>query len=183
MDDESWLLQRKIIHVDMMPLRRSKRDHPGTGAQAGGGGRLGTRGQVAASYEARKFGVHSAMPSVTAKRNAHLIFARGTRGHNRVAPDPQIFEDYTPLVELLSLDELFDVTETARAWPQPRNRRRNSSIWQATTDRLAGHNKFLASWPRTRTSPTACSLPAMGLCSAPRCRSRNSTHRSGEAAK
>lgn len=74
------------------------------------------RGVVAAaSYEARKFGIHSAMPSVTAKRRCpHLIFARGNfetykYESNRIR---DIFLQYTNIVEPLSIDEAFlDVTQ------------------------------------------------------------------------
>src|ERR1700754_1593508 len=81
---------------------------------AGGGSR--ERGVVAAaSYEARKFGVHSAMPSVTAKRKCpDLIFVK-PRFDAYKAVSLQIraiFAEHTPLIEPLSLDEAYlDVTE------------------------------------------------------------------------
>src|SRR5690554_7718892 len=73
------------------------------------------RGVVAAaSYEARKYGIHSAMPSVTALRKCpHLIFVSPRFDVYRSVSNQimQIFQDYTKTVEALSLDEAFiDVT-------------------------------------------------------------------------
>jgi DNA polymerase-4 len=77
------------------------------------------RGVVAAaSYEARKFGVHSAMPSITAKRKCpELIFVKPRFDvYKQVSLQVRkIFAEYTPVVEPLSLDEAYlDVTENLK---------------------------------------------------------------------
>ncbi len=110
-------MNRKIIHVDMDAFYASieQRDNPDYRGKPVAVGYGGKRGVVAAaSYEARKYGIHSAMPSVTALRKCpHLIFVMPRFEHYRNISGQimQIFLEYTDKVEPLSLDEAFlDVT-------------------------------------------------------------------------
>lgn len=111
---------RKIIHIDMDAFYASieQRDHPQYRGKpiAVGGSPLGRGGVVAtASYEARRFGVKSAMPSKQAVTLCkELIFIRPRFDvYKSVSREIRmIFERYTDLIEPLSLDEAFlDVTE------------------------------------------------------------------------
>ncbi len=126
---------RKIIHVDMDAFYASveQRDDPALKGKpvAVGGGHRGV--VAAASYEARVFGIRSAMPSVTAKRRCpELVFVKPRFDVYRSVSRQirAIFADYTDLIEPLSLDEAYlDVSEdrlglgTARAIAEDIRRR------------------------------------------------------------
>ncbi len=117
-DEKQSVKQRKIIHVDMDAFFASveQRDHPelrGKPVAVGGSSKRGV--VAAASYEARKFGVKSAMPSVTAARRCpDLIFVKHRFDvYKEVSAQiREIFQQHTDLVEPLSLDEAYlDVTQ------------------------------------------------------------------------
>lgn len=112
---------RKIIHVDMDAFFAAveQRDHPELRGKPVAVGHDGPRGVVStASYEARKFGVHSAMAMTTAKHYCpQLIIVPGNHQHyNEVSQQVhRIFEDYTDKIEPVSIDEAFlDVTDNKK---------------------------------------------------------------------
>jgi DNA polymerase IV len=122
MDEEIAL--RKIIHVDMDAFYASveQLDNPYLRGKPLAVGGSEIRGVVsAASYEARKYGVRSAMSGVQAKRNCpELIFVppRFDRYKEISKQIRKIFYDYTDLVEPLSLDEAYlDVTKNKKGNP------------------------------------------------------------------
>ena len=113
--------QRKIIHIDMDAFFASveQRDNPELRGKPVAVGGSRERGVVAAaSYEARAFGVRSALPSVTAKRRcADLIFVTPRFDVYKAVSIQirEIFAEYTLLIEPLSLDEAYlDVTENLK---------------------------------------------------------------------
>jgi DNA polymerase-4 len=110
-------LLRKIIHIDMDAFFASveQLDNPGLRGKPVAVGGSGERSVVAAaSYEARKFGVRSAMPSVVARRLCpDLIFVKHNfERYNEVSASVfEIFKEFTDIIEPLSIDEAFlDVT-------------------------------------------------------------------------
>src|SRR5271169_6508694 len=112
---------RKIIHIDMDAFYASveQRDNPELRGKPVAVGGSRERGVVAAaSYEARQFGVHSAMPSILAKRKCpDLIFVKPRFDAYKAISLQirEIFAAYTPIIEPLSLDEAYlDVTENLK---------------------------------------------------------------------
>jgi hypothetical protein len=160
--------QRKIIHIDLDAFYASveQRDNPDLRGRPVAVGGSEQRGVVAAaSYEARKFGVRSAMPSVTAKRQCpDLIFVKPRFEVNKAIRRQirEIFAEHTLIIEPLSLDEAYlDVTESLQAFPSPATSRcgsaRRSRPRPAST--LLRGSATTNSW---RSSPPAATfLPAL----------------------
>jgi DNA polymerase-4 len=160
---------RKIIHIDMDAFYASveQRDDPALRGKPVAVGGESARGVVAAaSYEARRFGVRSAMPSVSAKRRCpDLVFVRPRFDAYREVSRQirSIFRDYTPHVEPLSLDEAYlDVTEdlkgiglATRIAQEIRERIRAETGLTASAG--VSYNKFLAKLASDQNKPD-------GLC-------------------
>ena len=164
--------QRKIIHVDMDAFYASveQRDDPALRGRPVAVGGSRARGVVAAaSYEARAFGVRSAMPSSTAiRRCPNLVFAsprfdvyRAVSGQIRA-----IFADYTDLIEPLSLDEAYlDVTEDRHALGSARAiaeaiRARIRADTGLTASAGVSYNKFVAKLASDQNKPDGlCVIP------------------------
>lgn len=156
---------RKIIHVDMDAFFASveQRDHPELRGKPVAVGGSGGRGVVAAaSYEARKFGVRSAMPSVTAKRLCpDLIFVRHRFDAYREASQTirDIFRHFTPHVEPLSLDEAYlDVTDDLRGIGSATRiaeliRARIKKETKLTASAGVSYNKFIAKLASDQNKP------------------------------
>jgi len=147
---------RKVIHVDMDAFFASveQRDDPALRGRPVAVGSPAARGVVAAaSYEARQFGVRSALPSVTALRRCpELVFVKPRFDVYRAVSRQihGIFADYTPLIQPLSLDEAYlDVSENLRglptAWSTAREiRARILEETGLTASAGISYNKFLA---------------------------------------
>src|SRR5438046_3180167 len=147
---------RKIIHIDMDAFYASveQRDEPSLKGQPVIVGWPGERSVVcAASYEARKFGVHSAMPATRAKRLCpEAVFIHPNFDKYRAVSKQirAIFERHTPLVEPLSLDEAYlDVTIEITGIPTATEtaetiRREIREETQLTASAGVAPNKFLA---------------------------------------
>lgn len=166
-DDEAGL--RKIIHVDMDAFYASveQRDDPELrGKPLAVGGSSGRGVVAAASYEARRFGVKSAMPSARAVRLCPELIFRKPRFDVYKAVSDQIraiFLDYTPLVEPLSLDEAYlDVTADQKGLGSATRiaqeiRRRIRQETGLTASAGVSYNKFLAKLASDQNKPD-------GLC-------------------
>lgn len=160
---------RKIIHVDMDAFFASveQRDNPELRGKPVAVGGAGGRGVVAAaSYEARKFGVRSAMPSVTAQRLCPaLIFVRPRFDAYKEASRQirKVFEHYTHLIEPLSLDEAYlDVTDDRLGIGSATRiatliRQEIRAKTQLTASAGVSYNKFLAKLASDQNKPD-------GLC-------------------
>jgi len=167
---------RKIIHVDMDAFFASveQRDHPALRGKPVAVGHAAARGVVAAaSYEARAFGVRSALPSVTALRRCpDLIFVppRFDVYKSVSRQIHKIFADYTDLVQPLSLDEAYlDVTANIRnlpsAWATAKEiRARIFEETGLTASAGISYNKFLAKLASDQRKPNGqfAVIPDMG---------------------
>jgi DNA polymerase-4 len=162
--DQSGQL-RKIIHIDMDAFYASveQRDNPELRGKPVAVGGSRERGVVAAaSYEARRFGIHSAMPSVTARRKCpDLIFVPPRFDVYRAVSHQirAIFAEYTPLIEPLSLDEAYlDVTENLKGIPLARQiaqeiRAKIRQETSLTASAGVSYNKFLAKMASDQRKP------------------------------
>jgi DNA polymerase IV len=149
-------LIRKIIHIDMDAFYASieQRDNPELKGKPVAVGGSSERGVVAAaSYEARKYGVRSAMSSRKAKQKCpDLIFVKSNiQKYKEVSNQMmEIFYDYTDLVEPLSIDEAFlDVTHNKKNLPSAtliakEIKRRIFDVTKLTASAGVSINKFLA---------------------------------------
>lgn len=164
--------QRKVIHIDMDAFYASveQRDDPALRGRPVAVGSAQARGVVAAaSYEARAFGVKSAMPSVTAlRRCADLVFVPPRFDVYRAVSNQirAIFADYTALIEPLSLDEAYlDVSEDIRALGSARAiaeeiRARIKSDTGLTASAGVSYNKFIAKLASDQNKPDGiCVIP------------------------
>jgi DNA polymerase-4 len=166
---------RKIIHVDMDAFYASveQRDDPQLRGKPLAVGGMHRGVVAAASYEARKFGVRSAMPSVTAKRLCpHLVFVKPRFDAYREVSQQirAIFRDYTPHVEPLSLDEAYlDVTEDLKGIGIATTiaeeiRARIRAETRLTASAGVSYNKFLAKLASDQNKPDGICVitPAKG---------------------
>jgi DNA polymerase-4 len=167
---------RKIIHIDMDAFYASveQRDNPELRGKPVAVGGSRERGVVAAaSYEARKYGVRSAMPSVTAKRQCpDLIFVKPRFEVYKTVSQQirEIFAEHTPIIEPLSLDEAYlDVTDNLQGIPLARDvalaiRAKIKEVTGLNASAGISYNKFLAKLASDHLKPNGqyTITPAMG---------------------
>jgi DNA polymerase IV len=167
---------RKIIHIDMDAFYASveQRDNPELRGKPVAVAGSRERGVVAAaSYEARKFGVRSAMPSITAKRQCpDLIFVKPRFDAYKAVSLQirEIFAEHTPLIEPLSLDEAYlDVTENLQGIATATEiaekiRARIRAETGLTASAGVSYNKFLAKLASDHRKPDGLFVitPKMG---------------------
>jgi DNA polymerase IV len=159
------MLMRKIIHVDMDAFYASveQRDNPELRGRAVAVGHGAKRGVMAAArYEARVFGVRSAMPSTAALRLCpELVFVPPRFDVYRAVSRQihAVFAEYTALIEPLSLDEAYlDVTENRRGLPTASAtakeiRARILEDTGLTASAGISYNKFLAKLASSQRKP------------------------------
>ena len=163
---------RKIIHIDMDAFYASveQRDDPALRGKPVAVGGTRERGVVAAaSYEARAFGVRSAMASVTARRRCpDLIFVKPRfEVYSEISRQIRsIFADFTEAIEPLSLDEAYlDVTGVASARDVAEAiRSRIKAETGLTASAGVSYNKFIAKLASDHNKPDGLCVipPAMG---------------------
>src|SRR4051794_5710244 len=167
---------RKVIDIDMDAFYAAaeQRDNPALRGRPVAVGGAGERGVVAAaSYEARRFGVRSAMPSVTARRKCpDLIFVKPRFDVYKAvsAQIRTIFADYTSLIEPLSLDEAYlDVSENLKRVASATQiaeeiRARIRAETGLTASAGVSYNKFLAKLASDQNKPDGLFVitPRMG---------------------
>jgi DNA polymerase-4 len=167
---------RKIIHIDMDAFYASveQRDNSELRGKPVAVGGSRERGVVAAaSYEARQFGVHSAMASITAKRKCpDLIFVKPRfEAYKAISLQiREIFAAYTPIIEPLSLDEAYlDVTENLTSISSATQiaeeiRARIRAEIELTASAGVSYNKFLAKLASDHRKPDGLFVitPKMG---------------------
>lgn len=154
---------RRIVHVDMDAFYASveQRDDPALRGRPVAVGGIQRGVVAAASYEARRFGVRSAMPSMRAMRLCpELIFVKPRFDVYRAVSQQirEIFADYTPLIEPLSLDEAYlDLTDhlegrtATRIAQEIRARIRQATGLTASAG--VSYNKFLAKLASDQRKP------------------------------
>jgi len=159
-------MNRKIIHIDMDAFFAAveQRDFPELkGRPVIVGGQPDSRGVVAAcSYEARKFGIHSAMPSSRAYQHCpDAVFVRPRfSAYKKVSEEiHKLFKEYTDIIEPLSLDEAYlDVTEvdlckSSASLMATELRERIFKNIKLTASAGISYNKFLAKLGSDQNKP------------------------------